>query len=62
MVISKKLKFEKYTETRLLAQFDQDMETVEKMSVTFSSAIIFGPKHKLRVLRLRLQRLEGSDR
>ncbi|KAG7274373.1 hypothetical protein CRUP_028694 [Coryphaenoides rupestris] len=58
----KKLKFEKYTEIRLLAQFDRHMETVERMSVTFSSAIVLGPKHKLRVLRLRLQRLEGSDR
>ncbi|KAJ3589493.1 hypothetical protein NHX12_010338 [Muraenolepis orangiensis] len=57
----KKLKFEKYKDTRLLAQFDRDMDTVEKMSVTFSSAILLGPKHKLRVLRVRLQRVEGSD-
>ncbi|KAJ3589494.1 hypothetical protein NHX12_010339 [Muraenolepis orangiensis] len=57
----KKLKFEKYKDTQLLAQFDRDMDTVEKMSVTFSSAILLGPKHKLRVLRVRLQWVEGSD-
>ncbi|XP_056450480.1 lipase member H-like [Gadus chalcogrammus] len=56
----KRLKFEKYTETQLLAQFDGVVETVEKMSVTYSSAIVLGPKHKLRVLQLRLQRIEGS--
>ena len=60
--ISKRLKFEKYTETQLLAQFDGVVETVEKMSVTYSSAIVLGPKHKLRVLQLRLQRIEGSTR
>ncbi|KAK0153657.1 Lipase member H [Merluccius polli] len=58
----KKLNFAKYTETQLLAQFDRDVTTVEKMSVTFFSSIVLRPKHKLRVLRLRLQRLEGSDR
>ncbi|CAB1421259.1 unnamed protein product [Pleuronectes platessa] len=54
----KSSKFEKYTETKLFAQFDKDIESVDKMSVKFSSGIGLKPKHKLRVLRIRLTHVE----
>uniref|UniRef100_A0A8C4E1W3 Lipase domain-containing protein n=1 Tax=Dicentrarchus labrax TaxID=13489 RepID=A0A8C4E1W3_DICLA len=58
----KAVEFKKYTETKLLAQFDKDLESVEKVSLKFSTGNVFKPKYKLRVLRLRLTHLEGTKR
>ncbi|KAA8586987.1 hypothetical protein FQN60_000823 [Etheostoma spectabile] len=55
-------KFKKYTETNLLAQFDKDLQSVEKVSLTFSSSNVLKPKYKLRVLRIRLTHLERKER
>ncbi|XP_055799398.1 lipase member H-like [Salvelinus fontinalis] len=55
-------KFEKYSETRLLAQFDKDIQKVYKISIKFSTGNALQPKLKLRVLRIRLTHLERKDR
>ncbi|XP_062309127.1 lipase member H [Osmerus eperlanus] len=55
-------KFEKYTTTQLLAQFDENLENIQKISVKMSTRNVFKPKRKLRVLRIRLTDLERKDR
>lgn len=55
-------KFKKFTETRMFAQFDTALQSVEKISLTFSTGNVFKPLYKLRVLRLRLKPLETRDR
>uniref|UniRef100_A0A8D0AGA1 Lipase, member Ia n=1 Tax=Sander lucioperca TaxID=283035 RepID=A0A8D0AGA1_SANLU len=54
--------FNKYTETNLFAQFDKDLQSVEKVSLKFSTGNVFKPKYKLRVLRIRLTHLERKER
>ncbi|XP_036823666.1 lipase member H isoform X1 [Oncorhynchus mykiss] len=54
--------FKKYSETRLLAQFEKDLQKVHKISIKFSRVNAFKPKYKLRVLRIRLTHLERKDR
>ncbi|TKS83029.1 Lipase member H [Collichthys lucidus] len=58
----KALKFKSYTETKLFAQFDKDIQLVKKVSLKFSNGNAFKPKYKLRVLRLRLTHLEEKKR
>ncbi|XP_044077559.1 lipase member H isoform X2 [Siniperca chuatsi] len=58
----KAAKFKKYTETKLLAQFDKDIQSVKKVSLKFSTGNVFKPKYKLRVLRIRLTNLERKER
>uniref|UniRef100_A0A8C9RQA3 Lipase, member Ia n=1 Tax=Scleropages formosus TaxID=113540 RepID=A0A8C9RQA3_SCLFO len=55
-------KFQQYKETRLLAQFDQDLHPIQRISLQFSSGNIVGPRYKLRLLRFRLEALELPDR
>lgn len=55
-------KFKKYTETKLFAHFDKDVQSVKKASLKFFTANVFKPKYKLRVLRIRLTHLEHKDR
>lgn len=56
-------KFEKFTETRLLAHFDTDPETpVKKVSLTFTTGNVFKPPYKLRVLTLRLTPIDTNKR
>ncbi|XP_063750619.1 lipase member H-like isoform X1 [Eleginops maclovinus] len=50
--------FKKFTETKLFAQFDKDLQSVQKMSLKFSNGNVLKPKYKLRVLRIRLTHLE----
>ncbi|AWP00106.1 putative lipase member H-like [Scophthalmus maximus] len=57
----KSSEFMKYTETKLFAQFDKDIQSVEKVSVMFSAGDVFKPKFKLRVLRIRLTHLELKE-
>ncbi|XP_054611198.1 lipase member H isoform X1 [Dunckerocampus dactyliophorus] len=58
----KESQFKKYTETKLFAQFDTDLQSVNKMSLLFSTGNVFKPKYKLRVLRIRLTHLERNER
>lgn len=60
--ISAASKFKKYTETTLLAQFDKDIQAVEKVSLKFSTGNVLKPKYKLRILRIRLTPLERKER
>uniref|UniRef100_A0A8C9W1D1 Lipase, member Ib n=1 Tax=Scleropages formosus TaxID=113540 RepID=A0A8C9W1D1_SCLFO len=53
---------EQYTATRMLAQFDEDLHPVQKISIRFITGNMIGPKYKFRLLRLRLTPLENSDR
>ncbi|XP_026228108.1 lipase member H [Anabas testudineus] len=54
--------FKKYKQTTLLAQFDKDVPAVEKVSLKFSNSNMLKPKHKLRILRIRLTPLERHER
>ncbi|XP_071316991.1 lipase member H-like [Trachinotus anak] len=58
----KSSKFQKFKETRLFAQFDKDIPSVDKVSLKFSTGNVFKPKYKLRVLRFRLTHLERKER
>ncbi|KAL3042804.1 hypothetical protein OYC64_020680 [Pagothenia borchgrevinki] len=53
--------FQKFTETKLFAQFDKDLQSVKKMSLKFSTGNVLKPKYKLRVLRIRLTHLERKE-
>ncbi|XP_070699708.1 lipase member H [Pempheris klunzingeri] len=55
-------KFKRYTSTKLFAQFDRDIQSVEKVSLKFSTGNALSPKYKLRVLRIRLKHLEREER
>ncbi|XP_042287384.1 lipase member H-like [Thunnus maccoyii] len=54
--------FQKYKNTWLFAQFDKDVKSVNKVSLTFSTGNVFKPKYKLRILQVRLTHLERRDR
>ncbi|XP_070773374.1 lipase member H isoform X2 [Enoplosus armatus] len=58
----KAAKFKRYTETKLFAQFDKDIQSVKKVSLKFSTGNVFKPKYKLRILRIHLANLERSER
>ncbi|XP_072231278.1 lipase member H [Leuresthes tenuis] len=55
------IQFKKYTKTNLFAQFDKDIQSVKKISLTFSTGNVFKPKRKLRILRVRLTHLERQQ-
>ncbi|XP_035269062.1 lipase member H isoform X1 [Anguilla anguilla] len=55
-------KFEQYTATRLLAQFDEDLNPVQKITLCFLTGNMIGPRYKMRLLRIRLTPLEKPDR
>lgn len=55
-------KFKKFTQTKLLAQFDKDIQSVKKISLKFTTGNVFKPKYKLRVLRMRLIPVESKER
>lgn len=50
----KSYEFQLYTETSLLAQFDREVQPAEKITLKYGTGNVFGPKYKLRVLRIRL--------
>ncbi|XP_041864092.1 lipase member H [Melanotaenia boesemani] len=58
----KRWAFKKYTETKLFAQFDKDIQSVKKISVKYSTGNVFQPNQKLRILRFRVTHLERKDR
>lgn len=57
----KAAKFQRFTVTKLFAQFDKDIHSVKKISLKFSTGNVFKPKYKLRVLRIRLMSLERNE-
>ncbi|XP_061595543.1 lipase member H isoform X2 [Cololabis saira] len=60
--IDQESEFKKFTETRLFAQFDKDIQSVKKVSLKYSTGNVLQPKRKLRILRLRLTHLEHQER
>ncbi|XP_018412951.1 PREDICTED: lipase member H [Nanorana parkeri] len=54
--------FEKNQEITLLAKFDQDFEQISRIFITFTTGSVIGPKHKLRVLRMKLQSTADPNR
>ncbi|XP_023129784.2 lipase member H isoform X1 [Amphiprion ocellaris] len=52
------LRFEQYTSTRLLAQFDEELQHVHKISMRISTGNVIGPRYKIRLLRIRFTPLE----
>ncbi|XP_072518082.1 lipase member H [Salminus brasiliensis] len=50
----KSYKFEQYTETTLLAEFDREVQPAERITLKYGTGNVFGPRYKLRVLRIRL--------
>ncbi|NXG59759.1 LIPH Lipase, partial [Hemiprocne comata] len=54
--------FQQYNQITLLIGFDQDLENVKKISLTFSTGSIIGPKFKLRILQMRFRSLTIPER
>lgn len=59
---SKLLRFEQYTSSRLLAQFDDDLQQVQKISMRINTGNVIGPRYKIRLLRVRFTPLERPER
>uniref|UniRef100_A0A674D1U0 Lipase member H-like n=1 Tax=Salmo trutta TaxID=8032 RepID=A0A674D1U0_SALTR len=61
--IDRKLfRFEQYTSTRLLVQFDEDLQPIQKISLSIATRNVIGPRYKIRLIRIRLTPLEQPDR
>lgn len=58
----KLLRFEQYTSTRLLAEFDDDVPLVQKISMRINTGNVIGPRYKIRLLRVRFTPLDRPDR
>ncbi|KAM4605967.1 lipase member H [Polymixia lowei] len=58
----KLFRFEQYTSTRLLAQFDDDLHPVQKISMRINTGNVIGPRYKIRLLHIRLTPLDCPDR
>ncbi|XP_064412826.1 lipase member H [Latimeria chalumnae] len=54
--------FQKYKEVHLLAKFQHDFEKISRISLKFSTGNVFGPKYKLRIIRMRLRPLTKPER
>uniref|UniRef100_A0A671T625 Lipase, member Ib n=1 Tax=Sinocyclocheilus anshuiensis TaxID=1608454 RepID=A0A671T625_9TELE len=54
--------FEQYTSTRLLAQFDEDLYPIQKISLRIVTGNMIGPRYKIRLLRIRITPLENPNR
>lgn len=59
---SKLFRLEQYTSTRLLAQFDDDLQPIQKISLRINTGNVIGPRYKIRLLRIRLTPLEHPER
>ncbi|XP_041924664.1 lipase member H isoform X2 [Alosa sapidissima] len=59
---NKLYRFEQYTSTRLLAQFDEDLYPIQKISLRIVTGNVIGPRYKLRLLRIRITPLNQPDR
>ncbi|NXY49872.1 LIPH Lipase, partial [Ceuthmochares aereus] len=54
--------FQRFNQITLLIGFDQDLENVQRISLTFSTGSVIGPKFKLRILQMRLRSLTNPGR
>uniref|UniRef100_A0AAY4ANS5 Lipase domain-containing protein n=1 Tax=Denticeps clupeoides TaxID=299321 RepID=A0AAY4ANS5_9TELE len=58
----KLFRFEQYTANRLLAQFDEDLYPIQKISLRIVTGNVIGPRYKLRLLRIRISPLDKPHR
>ncbi|XP_053530734.1 lipase member H isoform X2 [Ictalurus punctatus] len=58
----KPLRFEQHTSMRLLAQFDEDLYPVRKISFRIVTANVIGPQYKIRLLRIMITPLDLPER
>ncbi|XP_071419405.1 lipase member I [Pithys albifrons albifrons] len=54
--------FQQYKRVKILTGFSQDIEKISKISLTFSTKSLIGPKHKLRILQMNLKSLNHPER
>ncbi|NXJ59534.1 LIPHA Lipase, partial [Rostratula benghalensis] len=54
--------FQQYKRVKILTGFYQDLDKISKISLTFSTKNLIGPKHKLRILQMRLKSLNNPER
>ncbi|NXV02375.1 LIPH Lipase, partial [Cettia cetti] len=54
--------FQQYKRVKILAGFPQDVEKIAKISLTFSTKTLIGPKQKLRILQMKLKSLNNPKR
>ncbi|NWZ82927.1 LIPH Lipase, partial [Poecile atricapillus] len=54
--------FQQYKRVKILIGFHRDIEKIAKISLTFSTKTLIGPKHKLRILQMKLKSLNNPKR
>ncbi|NWI58939.1 LIPH Lipase, partial [Calyptomena viridis] len=54
--------FQQYKRVKILTGFYRDIEKISKISLTFSTKTLIGPKQKLRVLQMKLKSLNNPER
>ncbi|NXV18132.1 LIPH Lipase, partial [Cepphus grylle] len=54
--------FQQYKRVKILTGFNQDLDKISKISLTFSTKTLIGPKHKLRILQMKLKSLNNPER
>ncbi|NXC54099.1 LIPH Lipase, partial [Aleadryas rufinucha] len=54
--------FQQYKRVKILTGFHRDIEKIAKISLTFSTKTLIGPKHKLRILQMKLKSLNNPKR
>ncbi|NXE74231.1 LIPH Lipase, partial [Cochlearius cochlearius] len=54
--------FQQYKRVKILTGFYQDLDKISKISLTFSTKTLIGPKHKLRILQMKLKSLNNPER
>ncbi|CAL1596424.1 unnamed protein product [Knipowitschia caucasica] len=58
----KLLRFEQFTSTRLLAEFDDDISSIQKISLRINTGNVIGPRYKIRLMRVRFSPLDQPHR
>ncbi|NXW67983.1 LIPH Lipase, partial [Hirundo rustica] len=54
--------FQQYKKVKILTGFHRDIEKIAKISLTFSTKSLIGPKQKLRILQMKLKSLNNPNR
>ncbi|XP_010225681.1 PREDICTED: lipase member H-A-like isoform X2 [Tinamus guttatus] len=59
---SQAVTFQQYRRVKILTGFYQDLDKISRISLTFSTKTLIGPKYKLRILQMRLKSLNNPER
>ncbi|NXH19320.1 LIPHA Lipase, partial [Bucco capensis] len=54
--------FQQYKRVKILTGFSYDLDKISKISLTFTTKTLIGPKRKLRILQMRLKSLNNPER